>query len=393
MKIAVLTSRFPYPIEKGDKLRIYHQIKHLSEEHEIYLFCVCDVVPSESHLAEMYAYCKRIEYIHVDLATLAVNIIKNYSQATPLQCQGLYDYKFHERIKAQIIRYNIDVVYIQLYRMAMYADGLKKPVILDYMDAFGIGLERRSTISPWYSRWIYKLESKRVQKYEYDISTKFDISTIISKQDKDLIKVSNKNNLRVVANGIDTDYFTPLAYKPKYDVVFVGNLGYLPNIEAVEVLVNKVIKSYNSKYTKKITCLIAGARPSLRLLKIQSDEIKLAGWREDIRSAYAEGKILCAPLFKGTGQQNKILEAMAMERPCITTSFVNNAINAEHGNDILIADTIDDMVSALYLLLNDHEIYSRIQINGRKFVKNNYNWKDINEKLNSIFANLLKQST
>jgi glycosyltransferase involved in cell wall biosynthesis len=344
-------------------------------------------------MAEMYSYCKRIEYVHVDWPTLAVNIIKNYIQEIPFQCLGLYDSKFHERIKAQIIRFKIDVVYCQLYRMAMYAYGLNKPVILDYMDAFGVGLERRSSISPWYSKWIYRLEAKRVQKYEFDISSNFDVCTIISDQDKNLISIPKNKITQILPNGIDTDYFTPSSLEPKYDVVFVGNLGYLPNIEAVEVLVNKVIKTYHSKYKKKITCLIAGARPSLRLLKVQSDEIKLSGWREDIRTAYAEGKVLCAPLFNGTGQQNKILEAMAMERPCITTSFVNNAINAEHGSDILIADTVDDMVSALYLLLNDQEIYHRIQINGRKFVKNNCNWKEINEKLNSIFATLLKQST
>ena len=393
MKIAVLTSRFPFPLERGDKLRSYHQIRHLSQDHEVYLFCVCDVVPSESHMAEMYTFCKRVEYIHVDLPTFTFNILKNYSTELPFQCQGLYDSKFHDRIKAQIIRYKIDLVYCQLYRMAMYTNGVKQPIILDLMDAFGVGLERRVKISPWYSKWMYKIESDRIKQYEASLSQQFKALTIISQQDKKLIQTSAPEKIHILPNGIDTDFFTPLPDTPKYDVVFVGNLGYLPNIEAVEILVNKVIKTYHTKYGKKITCLIAGARPSLRLLRIQSEEVKLLGWREDIRTAYADGKVLCAPLFNGTGQQNKILESMAMERPCITTSFVNNAIQAEHGTDILIADSVEDMVSALYLLLNDQEIYTRIQINGRKFVANNYNWKHINEKLNSIFAALLKQST
>ncbi|HMP32003.1 MAG TPA: hypothetical protein PKD85_20530, partial [Saprospiraceae bacterium] len=85
MKIAVLTSRFPFPLERRDKLRSYHQIRHLSQDHEVYLFCVCDVVPSESHMAEMYTFCKRVEYIHVDLPTFTFNILKNYSTELPFQ--------------------------------------------------------------------------------------------------------------------------------------------------------------------------------------------------------------------------------------------------------------------------------------------------------------------
>ena len=393
MKIAVLTSRFPYPVERGDKLRVYHQIRHLSEENEIYLFCVCEAVPSESAMAEMYRYCKRIEYLHIDGPSLIINLLKNYQKETPLQCLALYDAKFHDRIRAQVINLKIDIVFCQLYRMALYCNQLSAPVVFDYMDAFGVGLERRSHLSPWYTRWLYQLESKRIKDFEFQISDRFSAYTIISEQDKALVLQKNKKKIQLLPNGIDTEYFKSQGEIPYYDVVFVGNLGYLPNIEAVEILVNKVIKAYQNKYKKKITCLIAGARPSLRLLKVQSDEVRLSGWREDIRTAYSEGKVLCAPLFSGTGQQNKILEAMAMERPCITTSFVNNAIGAEHGNDILIADTIDDMVSALYLLLHDQEIYQRLQSGGRKFVTNNYNWKDINEKLNFIFAALLKQST
>jgi glycosyltransferase involved in cell wall biosynthesis len=393
LRIAVLTSRFPYPLERGDKLRIFHQIKQLSEDHEIFLFSVCDQVPSESDMAEMYNYCKRIEYIHVDVPTLVINIIKNYQKDIPLQCLGLYESKFHERIKAQIIRYKIDIMYCQLYRMAMYAQGIKIPSTLDYMDAFGVGMERRVNLSPWYVKWIYKLESNRIKQFENKISTQFEAFTIISEQDKNLLHIKDSRTISVVPNGIDNEYFTPSNSRPKYDLVFVGNLGYLPNVEAVEILVNEILKKYNKKYNKKITCLIAGARPSLRLLKIQSEYVTLSGWREDIRSAYNEGKIHVAPLFNGTGQQNKILEAMAMGRPCITTSFVNNAINAEHGGDILIADTVDNMVSAIHVLLNDSELYDKIQFNALKFVKNNYNWKEINEKLNFIFASLIKQST
>lgn len=107
---------------------------------------------------------------------------------------------------------------------------------------------------------------------------------------------------------------------------------------------------------------------------------------DDIRDAYLSGKIFLAPMWSGTGQQNKILEAMALGIPCITTKIVNNAIGAVHKEEILIADTKEEFLQMIQLLEEDQKLYDKISINSKSFVKQNFDWNQSISGLNSIFA-------
>lgn len=319
-------------------------------------------------------------------------MVSNIGKKLPLQVGSLY-HKFIARdIQSKIELYNIDLVYCQLIRMAPYAESLRVPVVLDFMDAFGVGMKRRASASKGFWKWLYRYESQKVLDYEYRISQKFHAYTIISKSDLKIINVGDRSKVSVVPNGIDSEYFTSKnTLQPVYDVVFIGNMGYLPNVEAAEILVNEIGKAYKEKYNISLRILLSGARPAKRVWKLESEFTDIKPWREDIRSAYEDGKLLVAPLFNGTGQQNKILEAMAMGLPCITTSFVNEAIQGKNGDHLLVSDDINEMVAAIHLLLSDDDLYIRIKRKARQFVEDNYDWVPTVAKLNSIFVSILKK--
>ncbi len=392
MKLAVLTSRFPYPLERGDKLRIFHQLRYLSEHCEIYLFSITGVMPEAREFEEVKQFCKEIYYYKIDNIDLAINMMTNFNKKMPLQVSSLY-HKFIARdIQAKIELYGIDIAYCQLIRMAPYAEMLNIPVVLDFMDAFGVGMKRRSIASSGMLKWLYRWESQKVLDYEYQISQKFNAYTIISQPDLKIINVGDRSKVRVVPNGIDCQYFKPRNVNaPVYDVVFIGNMGYLPNVEAAEILVKKIGVAYIEKYKKPLRILLSGARPANRVWRLENENIDVKPWREDIRSAYEDGKILVAPLFNGTGQQNKILEAMAMGLPCITTSFVNEAIKGKNGDHLLVTDEISEMVAAIHLLLTDEGLYERIKNKARHFVEDNYDWANNVAKLNAIFVAILNK--
>jgi glycosyltransferase involved in cell wall biosynthesis len=337
-------------------------------------------------------FCKKIEYFHVDTPTYFFNCLKSIGGSLPLQTAGLYDARFHERIKAMVIKHSIDIVYCQLIRMAPYAQNLNRPVVFDYMDALGEGMKLRAKISPWYLKTLYNFEANNVLSYEASISTLFDKYTVISEIDKLQLKSLEHLKLEVLPNGVDHEFFSPQGKVKKYDICFVGNLGYLPNIIAVERIVNEIAPAYFKKYNTNLSILLSGARPTYKILKLQSDYVRVLSWREDIRKSYDESKILCAPIYEGTGQQNKILEAMAMGVPCITSTKVNQSIKAVNGTEILMADKTADIVTAIHLLLNDDEIYSEISTNGRRFVIDRYTWERSIAKLNTIFSAIGKQS-
>lgn len=108
---------------------------------------------------------------------------------------------------------------------------------------------------------------------------------------------------------------------------------------------------------------------------------------DDIRTSYVSGRIFVAPMWSGTGQQNKILEAMALGIPCITTQLVNNAIGAQPGKEILIGQSkLIEFANAIQLLLKDQALYHTISTQSSKFVQQKFDWKQNATILSSIFA-------
>src|SRR5690606_15198329 len=154
----------------------------------------------------------------------------------------------------------------------------------------------------------------------------FENKTIISEQDKQLIQHPDANQIQCVPNGIDESFFQFEPITKDVDLVFVGNMNYPPNIEAITYLNNELLPEL-----KGIKLLNSGASRAKKIQPIDNNNPngELTGWVDDIRTSDARGKIFIAPMFIGTGMQNKLLEAMAMGLPFITTPLANNAIQAE----------------------------------------------------------------
>jgi len=210
----------------------------------------------------------------------------------------------------------------------------------------------------------------------------FDNHTLISEQDKSYMEISNPDIIHVVPNGIDTDFFSyGLADVTEGDLAFVGNMGYPPNEAAAVYITQKILP-----LLEQISLVISGARPTSVVQQLANDNVNVVGWVDDIREAYRRARIFLAPIFSGTGQQNKILEAMATGLPCITTTKVNNAIGAKDGLEILIADNPTEFAKAVKKLLNDNRLYNHIQHNARNFVVQKFSWAEHVAKLNDIIT-------
>jgi glycosyltransferase involved in cell wall biosynthesis len=251
------------------------------------------------------------------------------------------------------------------------------------MDALSKGIERRIDKTPWYAKWVFRSEAKRLKNYERVIFDYFEHKTIISDQDREFILHPNRNEIVSIPNGIDERFFDFTKPPARYDLVFIGNLSYAPNVEAVEYIATELLTK-----NKQLTCLISGATPHSTIQKIARSNVKieLQGWIDDIREAYVSGKIFIAPMMIGTGMQNKLLEAMALGIPCITTTLANNAIEAVHNEHILVANTTDEFLAAINDLLTDQELYKRIATNGQAYIRENYSWKKSTQELAALIS-------
>ncbi len=387
MKIFILLSRIPYPLEKGDKLRAFYHIKYLSKNNEITLFALNDSkVNKEKAFQALQPYCRSINFFDLSKFSILFNVLLAFFNGKPLQSGYFFSSRAKNRINKIISEAKPDHIFCQLVRVAEYVKNQNIPKTLDYQDVFSKGVERRIQPASFYLKPLLKLEYKRLLKYENKIFDYFDNKTIISEPDRELIPHPEKDKIVIVMNGVDTDFFKPIDRKKEYDIVFTGNMGYPPNVNGVEFLVKQILPIVR-RNKPEIKVLIAGANPDRKVIAVKSKNIHVTGWVEDIREYYAKARIFIAPMQIGTGLQNKLLEAMAMKIPCISSHLANNALNAKSGKEIKIGDSAEEYAQHIIYLLDNKDKADEIALNGYNFVLNNYNWEKATEKLEELMLN------
>lgn len=357
----------------------------LSIVWDICLISISEQEVSEENKAELEKYCSEVHVFTLSKWKRTAGLSRNFMRKTPFQVSYFYDKNIHKSLLEIANNFNPDVAYFQLIRTALYADGLDVPCVLDYMDSFSTIAKRDADLSSGVRKYVFSKEAKRLQNFEKEISEKFVGKTIISENDKSLLGIPD---LQVISNGVDVDYFKPNWEIKEFDICFVGNLGYSPNLRAVEILVKKILPRMLFK-KPNTTLLIAGARPSNKIKAMSSSNISIMADLEDIRMAYSLSKVFVAPIFSGAGQQNKILEAMAMGLPCVTSSIVNSSINASP-EEIKIGFSIDDFVKYTINLLYDKNGYLDQQAKAQSFVREQFSWHSQVKKLDNYLRSLIK---
>lgn len=382
MKIFVLLPRIPYPLEKGDKLRAFNQIKQLAKRNEIVLCALNDnaKVNEQDAFRALQPYCQSINFIRINKLQILLGLVRAFFKGLPMQCGYFYNRKAAKRIDKLIQKHKPDMLYGQLLRVAEYIRHKDIPKALDYQDIFSYGMKRRADIASSLTRPIYNMEYRRLKRYEAAIFEDFDVRTIISEPDRKLFPHEQRDEILIIPNGVDHDYFKPQEREKKYDLVFTGNMSYPPNVNAVEYLANEILPIV-WKSLPETTLYIAGATPDPKVKKAASEKIIVSGWLDDIRDAYAQSRVFIAPMRIGTGLQNKLLEAMSMRLPAITSPLANASLGAKPNEEILIGSNAEEMAKNILTLLTDAQKAEQIAQAGFEFTNRVYDWGRATERL------------
>ncbi len=388
MRIFVLLSRVPYPLEKGDKLRAFNQIKELARSNELIL---CALNPNKNldkqkAFSKLQPYCHSINFLDLPLHLRYWNMAVAFFGNIPIQSGYFYNKKADREIRRLIATYKPDHIYCQFIRTSEYIKKINIKKTLDYQDVLSHGIKRRMKKASLFTKPFFKMEYERLISYERYVFDYFDNKTIISEPDKNLIQHKNKEEIHVIPNGVDHSYFKPNDKERTFDVLFNGNMAYPPNVDAAEYLIKEVMPIV-WKELPETSVLLAGASPVKKVLSLQSELVKVTGWLDDIRDAYSSARIFIAPMRIGTGLQNKLLEAMSMKIPSITTPLANDALQAKDGSEILIGTNASKLADQIIDLLQDEKLYKLVSQNGYDFVHKNYSWKNATEKLNELIKN------
>ena len=379
-----MLSRIPYPFEKGDKLRAFYQIKHLSEYYDIYL---CAISSSKSIHDEakkaLMPYCKEIKFVHVSVFQKIIGIFQALFTLKPLQVGLFYSFLSKYKVINWFNKVEPDAVFVQLHRVAPYFQSVNIPKVLDFQDAFSMGIFRRIKAANFFMKPIYYLEYRLLRSYENKLLNCSPYSSVISDVDQKWIDPTSKHNLQLVLNGVDLSYYQHLNYEKNITLLFTGNMGYLPNIDAAEFIVNQIMPLVWNHFPDA-TLGIAGANPNARVQSLASERVIVTGFVEDLRDYYGCSKIFIAPMRLGSGLQNKLLEAMAMKIPSITTEIANSALKAINGQEIMVCNSAENFAETIKLLLTNQDLCDKLSNQAFDFVKNNFNWQTQVVKLHQL---------
>ena len=391
MKIFVLLPRIPFPLEKGDKLRAFNQIKQLAKRNEIVLCALNDnpKVSEQDAFRALQPYCQSINFIKISKPQILLGLVRAFCKGLPMQCGYFYNRMAAKKIDALIAKHKPDMLFGQLLRVAEYIRHKDLPKAIDYQDIFSYGMKRRADIASFVTRPIYTMEYHRLRRYEADIFDDFDVRTIISEPDRTLFPHEKRDEILIIPNGVDHDYFKPQEREKKYDLVFTGNMSYPPNVNAVEYLANAILPIV-WKTRPETTLYIAGATPDPKVKKAASNRIIVSGWLDDIRDAYAQSRVFIAPMRIGTGLQNKLLEAMSMRLPAITSPLANASLGAKPDEEILVGSNAEEMAQHIITLLTDTHKAEQIAQAGFDFTNRVYDWGKATERLEETMKQHIK---
>lgn len=380
--LSVVTPRFPFPLNKGDRLRIHHQLAILKDHYRIDLHCLTFRRISAEDRQQLDDRCDRLTLYPLHPIKAALRMVWGILSRRPFQVLLFTERRHVQAMRKALRAHPPDILLAQMVRTAEYVKDFDDvPHILDIMDTLHAGAEREAKQAPWWKRGLLLEESRRLHRYEHRMPNYFDACTIISEQDRQLLPHPDRSQVFVVPNGVDTDFFDPNAAIPPLasdadpvDVAFCGNLGYAPNVVAARFIVREVAPAYESLFGSPLKVAVCGAQPAASVMALSGPHVTIHADVPDIRSAYMAAPIFLAPMLVNTGLQNKLLEALALERVCITTPLALSALDARALDTVLTASTAEEFARLIRAQQDEIQSNPDRAHRGRQFAVEEYGW-------------------
>lgn len=386
MNILFVTPRLLYPVNRGDKVRPYNFAKTLAKKHNLSLVSFIQTKAELQYVDPLKEFFSSVDTIYLPAWKSKVNMGLNILSGKPLQVSYFKDSLFDEKISEILVRKQIDVVYIFHLRMAQYFIKRNNVYrVLDLCDTVSFFMGRLLKHARWYMKPIYTYEIAKVKKYEQQLMDYFEEYWIISQEDKDALESNQKfSNIQIIPNGVDIEYFKNTEEgSGRKSIIFVGYMS-VESIDAVFYFYDHILPIVR-KEVPDVLFYIVGANPPDKVKALEKDKnIIVTGYVEDLREYYKKADVAIAPMRFVAGMQNKILEAMSMSLPVVSTFYGNEGINAKDGESIFVEDKPEHFAQKVILLLKNNEIRKKMGNSARKFIEENYSWYRVFERVNEV---------
>jgi sugar transferase (PEP-CTERM/EpsH1 system associated) len=375
VRVLFLVTRFPAPPWRGDQVRAYHHLRLLAPRHSVTLCALVLRPPPAAVRAEIEAFGVRVEVVPLGLlGALPALARAALGDRRPFQVLLFARRRARARVRALVARGGFGVVHAQLVRAASYLP-VGVPRVVDLVDALSANFARRARMERGPLGWIVASEAARLRRYEAELIAAGSPCLVVSERERSAL--GGAPALRVVPNGIDADAF-PYREDGRAParLVFGGNLGYFPNVDAVSWLVDDILPRVQVAQPDAELRLV-GARPGRAVRALAGrPRVSVAGDVPAMAPELAAGTVAVIPLRAGSGLQNKVLEAMAVGTPVVATPRAIAGLAVRPGEHLLVADDAAGLAAATLVLLADPARARALARAARALVERAYRWED-----------------
>lgn len=387
MKLLLLTSRFPWPPDRGDRLAVFNLLRTLAPAHQVTLASFTDGSEPPEAFEEVGRHCARVE-------TVRLPRMRSWAQAwaglpfpSPSQVSFYRSSRMRARVRALLAEERHDVVFAHLIRMAPYAAELDHPAkVLWLGDSLGMALGRSGRFAPWWQRPGVAWERRRVDRFSARSSLSFAETWALSPVDRDDLVRIGCARVVLVPHGIDERLFDVARLPdPEPLVMFLGNLSVPHNIDAARFAAEEVWPRLRAA-RPGARLVLAGASPVPAVRRLAAADVEVPGSVPDLRALWARAHVLLAPLRFSTGIQNKVLEAMAAGVPVVTTPPVIDGIGARGDEHALLATDAAGLAQAVERTLADPEAAAERCRRARAHVREHFSWMTAVRRLEEVAA-------
>ncbi len=378
--VLVATAYLPFPLAHGGAVRIFNLMARAANDFDQVMIAFCDELSTPPQ--ELLGLCVEI--------VLVKRKGTHYRKSTtrPDMVEEMDSTAFHGALRQMVRKWNPAVAQLEFTPMAQYAFDCQpaKTILVEHDITFDLHEQLVRTNPGWEAR--QQLEKWRT----FETAAWPTVDRIVTMSLKDRAAVGLPGAL-ALPNGVDLERFQP---RPEGEepgrVLFIGSFTHLPNLLALEFLLNEIWPRLED--LKPVLHVIAGARHEYYLnfyrKKIDAPRLELEGFVSDVRGAYARASVVVAPLTASAGTNIKILEAMAMGKAIVSTPAGINGLDVADG--VLVERDAAGFAEALRRCLTDATERERLARSARAIVERDYGWDEIGAKQRAMYAGLIAES-
>ncbi len=391
-RLLFVSHRVPYPPDKGERVRAFHEIRALAGEFRLTLATLCHGPRDGESVQALGQWCERVFQARAGgwqgLARGGVSLLAGRSVTegyfASRALQAWIEAEHHRDPFAVAMGYSSST-----FRYIQAVPAGRR--VMDLIDVDSAKWAQYAQQGPWPRRWLYAREARGVADLEARALAGSQAVLLVSQAEADLLGDAG-GHVRAVSNGVDLEFFAPRPDKQEEPLlVFTGTMDYAPNVEGVGWFVREVWPGLR-RQVPELRLAVVGRNPAPAVRRLANEPgVEVTGAVPDVRPYLARAALAVCPLRIARGIQNKVLEAMAMAKAVVASPAAVEGLDVQTGREVLAADAPAQWQARIVQLINDPPARQAMGQAARQCVERHYSWSARLEPLVALCRVLANQ--